>query len=973
MHLLPADPLFTPTLRQAATCTLNSSDVRGLLEEFYHATGGPWWSSRGTGYSEWLSGGDACYWLGVQCAPFTPTSYNIDLDNNNLTGSLPASWSRFCSLSTLILSNNHLSGPLPAFGADFGGLNEITLSGNNFTGPLPEEWCEIPIGILELARNNLTGAIPPCLLRLSRASTIDLSSNRFHGTMPSVSSDTLWNLDLSNNQLSGALPSEWDITSFWGSSMLTIDLGHNQFTGPIPEKLVGSSVLSKLVLSHNNLSGPLPQAITNSSSLQILLLGNNHLEGPFPEFVRGTRSLLSIVDISNNVMMNGSIPDATVQAMPNLAYLSLAGNTRMSAVSTEGKPVTWLGLNFGELGARDGRMFACPDPVTVAPFSFKVITPIEFFGYDQCRCSAGFVGMPPHGCKPCPPHMVCNSTKGRNVAWPRGFYPVFSAGEWVAALPCPDYGRGSDSVCNPENSCSARWNSKQLSFGCQLCAPGTTGRLCSRCQCPAPEGAAHSCYFASQRRCIACRDDVTVAVTSLLAAVIAAVVGLAVASCVWPRRPFFAALRRAAGEVGESGATKVALMFAQTTATVNSGWPEWAQTGGMRLLGVANASVAGTGIECLLNWMSDPVANLGAVLALVPAATVVIGAVVAVRAAWWRWAARRPDDGHGLGGPRASVAVTRSGTEQQSLALIVPPEGAVNLLPIPSDGDRGATVYRARPWESGVRAWLWVAYWLVLELSVRTTDVFNCTQELRTSSRWMNTVPWLRCNREAEWGTMQIMGFVSLGVLVCGIPVAFAAVLFAFRRRAATGDSLDDGHGHDEQRAMTVAGPLVACYRPSMHWFELGVTLRRMLVGLMVGFVPDFNLARSGFLELVLVGSLAVQHWLAPFKRARDNRLEELALGTAAFTFAVQGVWHGMNQLESATIEQVSVAGNDYGDILVTVDSYASSLMALLVGLNVTVLALLVAFALWPFVAPLWTMAARRWHASPSLRSFSVQ
>jgi hypothetical protein len=229
--------------------------------------------------------------------------------------------------------------------------------------------------------------------------------------------------------------------------------------------------------------------------------------------------------------------------------------------------------------------------------------------------------------------------------------------------------------------------------------------------------------------------------------VITVVVGLAVASCVWPRRPFFAALRRAAGEVGDSGATKVALMFAQTTATVNSGWPEWAQTGGMRLLGVANASVAGTGIECLLHWMSDPVANLGAVLALVPAASVVIGAVVAVRTAWSRWAARRPDDAHGLGGQRASVAMTRSGTEQQSMALIVPPARAVNLLPIPADGDRGATEYRARPWESGVRAWLWVAYWLVLELSVRTTDVFNCTQELRTSRSWMNTVPWLRCNR----------------------------------------------------------------------------------------------------------------------------------------------------------------------------------------------------------------------------------
>lgn len=53
---------------------------------------------------------------------------------------------------------------------------------------------EIPISILELARNDLTGAIPPCLLRLGRASTIDLSSNRFHGTMPSISSEVLWNL-----------------------------------------------------------------------------------------------------------------------------------------------------------------------------------------------------------------------------------------------------------------------------------------------------------------------------------------------------------------------------------------------------------------------------------------------------------------------------------------------------------------------------------------------------------------------------------------------------------------------------------------------------------------------------------------------------------------------------------------------------------------------------------------------------------
>jgi hypothetical protein len=66
---------------------------------------------------------------------------SVFLDNNNLTGQLPASWSRFCLLSVIELSHNHLSGPLPAFGANFTMLSEITLSGNNFSGSLPETWC----------------------------------------------------------------------------------------------------------------------------------------------------------------------------------------------------------------------------------------------------------------------------------------------------------------------------------------------------------------------------------------------------------------------------------------------------------------------------------------------------------------------------------------------------------------------------------------------------------------------------------------------------------------------------------------------------------------------------------------------------------------------------------------------------------------------------------------------------------------
>jgi hypothetical protein len=165
--------------------------------------------------------------------------------------------------------------------------------------------------------------------------------------------------------------------------------------------------------------------------------------------------------------------------------------------------------------------------------------------------------------------------------------------------------------------------------------------------------------------------------------------------------------------------------------------------------------------------------------------------------------------------------------------------------------------------------------------------------------------------------------------LVLGIPVIFTALLFVFRRRRRSSSSAprlhataDGANADDEKqtRAMAVLGPLVACYRPSMHWFELGVTLRRIVLALVYAYVPESNLARSGLIELMLLGSLAVQHWLAPYRRAVDNRLEELALGTAATTFAVQSVWRGMNQLETATLQEVSVAGSDFAAILVTLD-----------------------------------------------------
>jgi hypothetical protein len=40
---------------------------------------------------------------------------------------------------------------------------------------------------------------------------------------------------------------------------------------------------------------------------------------------KGIRSLLEVIDVSNNVEMNGTISDAMIKGLPNLAYISIAG------------------------------------------------------------------------------------------------------------------------------------------------------------------------------------------------------------------------------------------------------------------------------------------------------------------------------------------------------------------------------------------------------------------------------------------------------------------------------------------------------------------------------------------------------------------------------------------------------------------------------------------------------------------------
>ncbi|MBO1348618.1 MAG: putative Ig domain-containing protein [Hormoscilla sp. GUM202] len=207
---------------------------------------------------------------------------NIDLGNNNLTGTLPSELGSLTSLVDLWLNNNDLSGTLPSELGSLASLEHIWLNENDLSGTLPSE-----------------------LGSLSNLQKLRLYKNDFRGTLPSElgSLSNLVNLGVAENDLSGTLPSELGSLS----NLVNIYLDHNHLSGTLPSELGSLSNLRNLWLDDNDLSGTLPSDLGDLGNLQLLRLQGNSLSGTLPSDL-GDLSNLQLLDLSQNYL-SGTIPD----------------------------------------------------------------------------------------------------------------------------------------------------------------------------------------------------------------------------------------------------------------------------------------------------------------------------------------------------------------------------------------------------------------------------------------------------------------------------------------------------------------------------------------------------------------------------------------------------------------------------------------------------------------------------------------
>ncbi|MFL6248588.1 MAG: fibronectin type III domain-containing protein [Thermoanaerobaculia bacterium] len=311
----------------SASAAIPSSE-RDALIAIYDSTNGPAWADR----TNWLgAAGTECTWHGVGCDETQSNVIDIDLDGNQLSGTLPSSIRNFTKLQSLLVGSNNLHGPLPSQIGELSELEKLYGDAAQFTGPIPHSFSALKkLTYLGLRSNELSGPLPALLGDLTALEELYLENNKFTGAIPDdlAKLTNLKVLELTGNDLTGKIPAS--LASLTKLERLT--LGDNELTGEIPPQLGNLTSLVTLRLGDNHLTGPIPPEIGQLHALEELYLPVNQLSGAIPAAIGGL-SAIKRLDLRSN-QFSGALP-AELYQLTALEELQLSGNQFTGGISAQ--------------------------------------------------------------------------------------------------------------------------------------------------------------------------------------------------------------------------------------------------------------------------------------------------------------------------------------------------------------------------------------------------------------------------------------------------------------------------------------------------------------------------------------------------------------------------------------------------------------------------------------------------------------
>jgi len=347
---------------------------RDALIALYNATRGYNWSID-VGWNG--AAGTECDWYGVRCS-YGHVS-RIVLDDNSLSGSIPAELGNLTNLTSLYLNFNSLTGSIPSELGNLTNLVFLSLNNNSLSGSIPAELGNLTkVTVLYLNNNSLTGSIPFELGNLTNLTDLSLNFNSLTGSIPFELGNltNLTSLFLNNNSLSRSIPAELgNLTNLTGLSLTynsltgsipselgnltnltSLSFNNNSFTGSIPAELGNLTNLTYLSLDNNSLTGSIPSELGNLTNLTGLSIGDNFLTGPLPQWLSDMAiPYLNVTDAFNEwpSPYNGVTPDSSLGlAFNNIGTFSTNDSTIYTClrVFTDGLPGSVNGIGEFDIG-----------------------------------------------------------------------------------------------------------------------------------------------------------------------------------------------------------------------------------------------------------------------------------------------------------------------------------------------------------------------------------------------------------------------------------------------------------------------------------------------------------------------------------------------------------------------------------------------------------------------------------------------
>lgn len=453
--------------------------------------------------------------------PCGDTMDRLYVHNNRLNGTIPNLLLRH-SLSIFVAGSNQLTGDLPQLSYT---MNIFDVSNNELSiniGRWKENVARVGLRRLDLSYNRVVSPDPynlligPQLQHLAIAGMTGLFSQSDVFIPPT----NLISLDLSDCQLQ----SSFDATLYPQISSLKI--GGNMFIGIL--ELGAMSQLTQLNISHNYFNFDVA-AFSRLPLLSTLHARRNHLYGT-----------LTLADLPN--LQTADFGDNYLSHAPDFASIGiLFGQFVLQSLNISANPflAPIADLDTAKTGLARS---SSSSPSVFYNTSVKCYT-LDFYGntgatfyfdeplfnYTQCDCDENHFGLPPHNCYKCPAIgvMSCGAQvlkveENYFSMWLDGSNEGNDNGSIIAtstAINAPILAPNSiDSFTETyaTESClyktihllTRKSNCQNLTVTPQLltlhnnsiisliktqCKEGSTGRLCSRCICDAPETGV--CYF----------------------------------------------------------------------------------------------------------------------------------------------------------------------------------------------------------------------------------------------------------------------------------------------------------------------------------------------------------------------------------------------------------------------------------------------------------------------------------------------